>query len=100
MALQFRLAIQDGGVGFNCVVSYRSELPLPHGRLARLCYYRTNYGKITSIRDRLFQFNQTRPDFRLFLCIRLAVVEARLTRYIKQKELIKHNLFDSCQTWK
>jgi hypothetical protein len=38
--------------------------------LAPLCYYRTNYGKITSIRDRLFQLAKSRRIFASFDVIR------------------------------
>jgi hypothetical protein len=41
--------------------------------LAPLCYYRTNYGKITSIRDRLFQLIKSRRIFASFDVFRLAL---------------------------
>ena len=39
---------------------------MAQGCSARLCYYRTNYGKITSVRDRLFQPGEIESDFCLF----------------------------------
>jgi hypothetical protein len=50
----------------SIALSYALELPLQGGALARLRYYRTNYGKITSIRDRLFQFTRSRRIFASF----------------------------------
>ena len=58
-------AIQVDGVVFDRAVVPIGNCQCRVGALTRLYYYRTNYGKITSFRDRLFQINQIRPDFRL-----------------------------------
>jgi hypothetical protein len=58
-------AIQDGDVVFD-----RDVVPIGTASagwsLARLCYYRTNYGKITSISDRLFQLTKSGQIFAAF----------------------------------
>ena len=82
----FRLIIQDSGTGFGRAV-ISPEPPLQRGGLFRLCYYRTNYGKITSIRDRLFQYGQIEPDFRLFQCIRLVIDAVNRLQRAKQNQL-------------
>ena len=69
---QFRLAIQDGDIEFDRAVAPNGTATAA-GSLAPLCNYRTNYGKITSIRDRLFQLIKSRRIFASFDVFRLAL---------------------------
>jgi len=57
----------------SIALSHPTELPLQWRALLHRVTYRTNYGKITSIRDRLFQLIKSRRIFASFDVFRLAL---------------------------